>query len=155
VRGGGRAPYTAAQEAHASDTDRALCESIEAVRDPRTGRHESDAVAAALLIATGAYALLDAVRSQTGHSKDATPATPTGQRTGRLLVTGIAPIQCAALADGMREAVPEQEAEDRHAGLEQSEDGPDAQPGAGVDPGDADANGGGEVRQAEGHGDQQ
>jgi manganese efflux pump family protein len=43
-------------------------------------------VGAGLLIATGAYALLQAARPAGGHGKQAA----TGQRTGRLVVTGIA-----------------------------------------------------------------
>src|SRR5215472_17308264 len=42
-------------------------------------------IGAALLIATGLYAVIQAVRSQ-----DRDPATPGGQRTGRLLITGAA-----------------------------------------------------------------
>jgi manganese efflux pump family protein len=48
--------------------------------------HAAHWIGAALLIATGIYAVVQAVRSQ----GDRAPATPAGQRTGRLLVTGIA-----------------------------------------------------------------
>jgi manganese efflux pump family protein len=48
--------------------------------------HAAHWVGAALLIATGIYAVVQAVRSQ----GDRAPATPASQRTGRLLVTGIA-----------------------------------------------------------------
>lgn len=44
---------------------------------------------AALLIATGIYAVVQAVRSPDSRQGEA-PAMPAGQRTGRLLVTGIA-----------------------------------------------------------------
>nr|WP_169791854.1 hypothetical protein [Streptacidiphilus jiangxiensis] len=49
----------------------------------------------------------------------------------------------------------EKKAEEGHAGLEQAEDQTDAEPRAGIDPGHADSDGGGEARQAEGQGDQQ
>jgi manganese efflux pump family protein len=51
--------------------------------------HAAHWIGAALLIATGLYAVVQAVRSsrrQQGHA----PAVPAGQRTGRLLVTGAA-----------------------------------------------------------------
>jgi manganese efflux pump family protein len=48
--------------------------------------HAAHWIGAALLIATGAYAVVQAVRSQNRKA----PATPAGQRTGRLLVTGAA-----------------------------------------------------------------
>jgi putative Mn2+ efflux pump MntP len=48
--------------------------------------HAAHWIGAALLIATGIYAVVQAVRSYNGKS----PATPAGQRTGRLLVTGVA-----------------------------------------------------------------
>src|SRR5215472_13972282 len=51
--------------------------------------HAAHWIGAALLIATGVYTVVQAVRSS--HSQDGqTPATPAGQRTGRLLVTGAA-----------------------------------------------------------------
>jgi putative Mn2+ efflux pump MntP len=43
-------------------------------------------VGAGLLIATGCYALIQALRSR----GDAEPEIPVGQRTGRLLITGVA-----------------------------------------------------------------
>jgi manganese efflux pump family protein len=46
-------------------------------------------IAAALLIATGGYSVIQALRSPAGHDGQA-PARPVGQRTGRLLVTGVA-----------------------------------------------------------------
>jgi putative Mn2+ efflux pump MntP len=46
-------------------------------------------VGAALLIATGAYALIQAVRSQRSRP-DRDPAAGAGQPTGRLLITGLA-----------------------------------------------------------------
>jgi manganese efflux pump family protein len=46
-------------------------------------------IGAALLIATGIYAVVQAIRSHAGQDREA-PATPPGQRTGRLLVTGAA-----------------------------------------------------------------
>jgi putative Mn2+ efflux pump MntP len=48
--------------------------------------HAAHWIGAALLIATGAYAIVQALRSRSGK----TPAAPAGQRTGRLLVTGAA-----------------------------------------------------------------
>jgi manganese efflux pump family protein len=48
--------------------------------------HAAHWVGAALLIATGVYAVVQALRSQNGK----TPAPPAGPRTGRLLVTGAA-----------------------------------------------------------------
>ena len=51
--------------------------------------HAAHWVGAALLIATGLYAVIQAVRSpQRGQDQD--PATTAGQRTGRLLITGAA-----------------------------------------------------------------
>jgi len=52
--------------------------------------HAAHWIAAALLVATGGYAVVQAIRSPAGES-DAVPAgTPTAQRTGRLLFTGLA-----------------------------------------------------------------
>ena len=51
--------------------------------------HAAHWIGAALLIATGGYAVIQAMRSQASHDWQA-PATPGGQRTGRLLVTGAA-----------------------------------------------------------------
>jgi putative Mn2+ efflux pump MntP len=51
--------------------------------------HAAHWIAAALLIATGAYTVIQAVRSPASHDGQA-PATPGGQRSGRLLVTGAA-----------------------------------------------------------------
>jgi manganese efflux pump family protein len=48
--------------------------------------HAAHWVGAALLIATGVYAVAQALRGQSGK----TPAGPAGQQTGRLLVTGAA-----------------------------------------------------------------
>jgi putative Mn2+ efflux pump MntP len=48
--------------------------------------HAADWIGAALLIATGIYAIVQAIRSRDGNTR----ATPAGQRTGRLLVTGAA-----------------------------------------------------------------
>ena len=46
-------------------------------------------IGAALLIATGGYTVIQALRSLAGHDGQA-PATPAGQPTGRLLITGAA-----------------------------------------------------------------
>ena len=46
-------------------------------------------IGAALLIATGLYAVIQAIRSPARHDDQAS-AAPTGQQTGRLLVTGAA-----------------------------------------------------------------
>jgi putative Mn2+ efflux pump MntP len=51
--------------------------------------HAAHWIGAALLIATGGYAVIQALRAPAGHGGQ-TPATPAGQRTGRLLVTGAA-----------------------------------------------------------------
>jgi manganese efflux pump family protein len=51
--------------------------------------HAAHWIAAALLIATGGYSVIGALRSPAGHDGQA-PARPAGQRTGRLLVTGVA-----------------------------------------------------------------
>ena len=51
--------------------------------------HAAHWIGAALLIATGLYAVTQAVRSP-HRSQDQDPAAPAGQRTGRLLVTGAA-----------------------------------------------------------------
>lgn len=48
--------------------------------------HAARWIGATLLIAIGVYAIVQALRSQSGKI----PATPAGQRTGRLLVTGAA-----------------------------------------------------------------
>jgi manganese efflux pump family protein len=48
--------------------------------------HAAHWIGAALLIATGVYAVVQALRGQNGQ----TPAAPAGQHTGRLLVTGAA-----------------------------------------------------------------
>jgi hypothetical protein len=44
-------------------------------------------IGAALLMATGLYTVIRALRSPASHD-DQGPATPTGLQTGRLLVTG-------------------------------------------------------------------
>jgi manganese efflux pump family protein len=49
--------------------------------------HAAHWIGAALLIATGGYALVQALR---GNAKTTNPAPGEGQRTGRLLVTGLA-----------------------------------------------------------------
>jgi manganese efflux pump family protein len=46
-------------------------------------------IGAALLVATGLYAVVQAIRSS-HRQQDQDPAVPAGQRTGRLLVTGAA-----------------------------------------------------------------
>ena len=46
-------------------------------------------IGAVLLIATGLYAVIQAIRSPAGNAAGE-PAAPGGQRTGRLLVTGLA-----------------------------------------------------------------
>jgi manganese efflux pump family protein len=51
--------------------------------------HATHWIGAALLIATGLYAVIQALRSPASHDGQA-PAAPAGQRTGRLLVTGVA-----------------------------------------------------------------
>jgi putative Mn2+ efflux pump MntP len=51
--------------------------------------HAAHWIGAALLIATGLYAVVQAIRSQ-HRPQDEDQATPAGQRTGRLLVTGAA-----------------------------------------------------------------
>ena len=51
--------------------------------------HAARWIAAALLIATGLYAVIHALRS-TSRPEGQMPAAPAGQRTGRLLVTGAA-----------------------------------------------------------------
>ena len=51
--------------------------------------HAAHWIGAALLIATGGYAVIQAIRSRASDDGQA-PATPGGQRTGRLLVTGAA-----------------------------------------------------------------
>ena len=51
--------------------------------------HATHWIGAALLIATGLYAVIQALRSPASHDGQA-PAAPAGQRTGRLLVTGAA-----------------------------------------------------------------
>jgi manganese efflux pump family protein len=51
--------------------------------------HAAHWIGAALLIATGLYAVIQAVRSP-HRGQDQEPATPAGQRTGRLLITGAA-----------------------------------------------------------------
>jgi manganese efflux pump family protein len=51
--------------------------------------HAAHWTGAALLTATGGYAVIQALRAPAGHDGQ-TPATPAGQRTGRLLVTGAA-----------------------------------------------------------------
>src|SRR6516162_8875785 len=58
------------------------------------------------------------------------------------------------VAQSLRQAAADREPGDRHAGLEQAEDDADLQPGPGADAGDPDADRGGEVRQADGHRDQ-
>ena len=49
--------------------------------------HDAHWIGAALLIGTGLYAIVQAIRST---HQDQAPAAPAGQRTGRLLVTGAA-----------------------------------------------------------------
>jgi putative Mn2+ efflux pump MntP len=51
--------------------------------------HAAHWIGAALLIATGSYSLIQAIRNRASHD-DQAPATPAGRRTGRLLVTGAA-----------------------------------------------------------------
>jgi len=51
--------------------------------------HAAHWIGAALLIATGLYAVVQAIRSQ-HRPQGQDPAAPVGQRTGRLLVTGAA-----------------------------------------------------------------
>lgn len=51
--------------------------------------HPAHWIGAALLVATGSYAVIQALRSPPSHGEQA-PAAPAGQRTGRLLVTGAA-----------------------------------------------------------------
>jgi manganese efflux pump family protein len=51
--------------------------------------HAAHWIGAALLIATGGYAVIQALRSPASHDGEA-PPTPGGQRTARLLVTGAA-----------------------------------------------------------------
>ena len=51
--------------------------------------HAAHWIAAALLIATGLYTVIHALRSAS-RPPDQPPAAPVGQRTGRLLITGVA-----------------------------------------------------------------
>src|SRR5690349_4312337 len=51
--------------------------------------HAAHWIGAALLVATGGYAVIQGLRSPASHQEQA-PAAPAGQRTGRLLVTGAA-----------------------------------------------------------------
>jgi putative Mn2+ efflux pump MntP len=51
--------------------------------------HAAHWISAALLIATGIYAVVQAVRGNGGQDGEA-PAPPAGRRTGRLLITGAA-----------------------------------------------------------------
>jgi hypothetical protein len=51
------------------------------------------------------------------------------------------------VAEGSSQAAPQQQAEDGHAGFEEAEDHPHAQPGTCVNPAHPDANSGGEVGQ--------
>lgn len=51
--------------------------------------HAAHWIAAALLIATGLYAVIHALRGST-HPPGQPPAAPAGQGTGRLLITGVA-----------------------------------------------------------------
>src|SRR5215472_10609879 len=51
--------------------------------------HAAQWIGAALLIATGGYTVIQALRSPVGRDGQP-PATPGSQRTGRLLVTGAA-----------------------------------------------------------------
>jgi manganese efflux pump family protein len=51
--------------------------------------HAAHWVSAGVLIATGGYAVVQALRSPASHGKQG-PAAPAGQRTGRLLITGVA-----------------------------------------------------------------
>jgi putative Mn2+ efflux pump MntP len=51
--------------------------------------HAAHWIGAALLIATGIYAVVQALRGNRGQDAKI-PATPAGQRTGRLLITGAA-----------------------------------------------------------------
>jgi putative Mn2+ efflux pump MntP len=55
----------------------------------RTVGHAAHWIGAALLIATGGYAVIQAVRGS-ADAADAEDATPTGRRTGSLLITGLA-----------------------------------------------------------------
>jgi len=67
-----------------------------------------------------------------------------------------APIQWAARRSQRRgQPAAEHEPENGHTGLEQAEQDPDPQPGAGAGSGHTDADGGREVGQAKGEGDQQ
>jgi len=50
--------------------------------------HAAHWIGAALLIATGLYAIVQALRS--AHRQDQDPAAQAGQKTGRLLITGAA-----------------------------------------------------------------
>jgi manganese efflux pump family protein len=52
--------------------------------------HAAHWIGAALLVATGLYAIVQAVRSSRRHDQDQAPPVAAGQRTGRLLVTGAA-----------------------------------------------------------------
>ena len=52
--------------------------------------HAAHWIGAALLIATGLYALIQSIRGRHGSADDHQAAQATGQRTGRLLITGIA-----------------------------------------------------------------
>jgi manganese efflux pump family protein len=52
--------------------------------------HAAHWIGAALLIGTGAYALIQAARSQRASDSERETTAPAGQRTGRLLVTGLA-----------------------------------------------------------------
>lgn len=54
-----------------------------------TPGHAAHWIGAALLIAIGSYAVIQAVRSAARHDGQAT-AVPAGQRTGRLVITGAA-----------------------------------------------------------------
>jgi putative Mn2+ efflux pump MntP len=56
----------------------------------RTLGHAAHWIGAALLIATGLYALVQSIRSRRGGGNDHHDAPVTGQPTGRLLVTGAA-----------------------------------------------------------------
>jgi hypothetical protein len=58
------------------------------------------------------------------------------------------------MAESLGETAAEREPGDRHAGLEQAEDDADLQSGPGAGAGDPDADRDGEVRQADGHRDQ-
>jgi hypothetical protein len=54
------------------------------------------------------------------------------------------------LAQGVLGTMPDEDADDRHSGLEETEDNPDARPGAGVNAREADPDGGREIIEPDG-----